>query len=260
MPSKAIICLTGTGNSFFAARRLQEALGYDAVILAPDLLRDPSLLGDPAEAGIVFPTYRGLPPLGLAPLMEDVLAGGAPHLEFFFAIATCAAGPGHSLLVAERLARDAGILTSYMDHVVMPSTYPANRPIAPLEDLRRSFAEAEARLSEIAASILQGDLKLPRLRLASRAALGRYRRLLRTPQEPIVAASDACVRCGRCVQVCPTGAVSLGDAGPVFGPGCESCMACYHFCPSHAIVLRRAPQGPPTYYPTALTGYDPRYR
>lgn len=261
MPQKLIICLTGTGNSYYVARRLQEKLGYDGLLLAPDVLRDPSLLGAPKEIGVVFPTYKGLPPKNLAPLMGDVLSDGRLRMEFFFAISTCAASPGHSLEAAEQLALDADILTSYLDYVPMPSTYPVNRPIAPIEDLRRAFAKADAKISKIADGILSGGFKIPRRKFLAKSAIKSYIRLCRSPETPLVASSEACVRCGRCVQVCPRGAITLAESGPVFGDSCENCMACYHFCPSHAIVLRRHPETGMTYYPASeLTGYDPCYR
>jgi pyruvate formate lyase activating enzyme len=44
-----------------------------------------------------------------------------------------------------------------------------------------------------------------------------------------------CVQCGRCVELCPPGAVSLSDNGPVTDPGkCAFCGQCVAACPAGA--------------------------
>ena len=45
---------------------------------------------------------------------------------------------------------------------------------------------------------------------------------------------DRCTRCGECAEVCPTGAVSMGEL-PTFGKQCMGCFACINNCPERAI-------------------------
>lgn len=47
--------------------------------------------------------------------------------------------------------------------------------------------------------------------------------------------SEQCVRCGRCVQDCPTGNIQLTDTGISFGDQCMFCLGCINQCPTHAI-------------------------
>lgn len=49
----------------------------------------------------------------------------------------------------------------------------------------------------------------------------------------------ACTRCGRCVAQCPTGAVAMGDAGPVIvePEACTYCGVCESLCPTGAVAL-----------------------
>jgi NAD-dependent dihydropyrimidine dehydrogenase PreA subunit len=49
--------------------------------------------------------------------------------------------------------------------------------------------------------------------------------------------ADACIGCGVCERVCPTGNVVLTDGRPQWqhDGSCTCCLACYHHCPKHAI-------------------------
>jgi len=50
---------------------------------------------------------------------------------------------------------------------------------------------------------------------------------------------ERCVGCGRCVEVCPTGAISLGSDGKarVRAELCRACGLCAQECPQHALTL-----------------------
>lgn len=50
--------------------------------------------------------------------------------------------------------------------------------------------------------------------------------------------SERCTGCGRCVEVCPTGAVTLGRDGKarVRAELCQACGLCVRECPRQAIL------------------------
>jgi ferredoxin len=48
---------------------------------------------------------------------------------------------------------------------------------------------------------------------------------------------EACTGCGRCLEVCPTGALSIDEARPVVDQSlCRNCEACVSACPEGALV------------------------
>lgn len=55
--------------------------------------------------------------------------------------------------------------------------------------------------------------------------------------------SERCVRCGACIQECPTGLLIMGDEGPKKGRGgCILCGHCVAVCPTEAIDYDGTPR------------------
>lgn len=56
-------------------------------------------------------------------------------------------------------------------------------------------------------------------------------------------ATDACISCGLCEKICPTGTIRLSaDGRPVWADTCVQCVACIHRCPVRAIEYGKATQ------------------
>lgn len=54
-----------------------------------------------------------------------------------------------------------------------------------------------------------------------------------TPQAPVT--GEDCYGCGECLDLCPTGAISIADGKSVTQvDSCTKCCACVKFCPAHA--------------------------
>ena len=54
-----------------------------------------------------------------------------------------------------------------------------------------------------------------------------------------------CSRCGTCVTVCPSGAMTRADdeSLPTVGSSCTGCWACYNHCPDGAVRGKGAADG-----------------
>lgn len=64
--------------------------------------------------------------------------------------------------------------------------------------------------------------------------------------------SDACIGCGKCVQLCPLNNIRLDKDKPVWGSNCTHCMACICYCPKEAIEYGKRSVGKPRYHFEAL--------
>lgn len=53
--------------------------------------------------------------------------------------------------------------------------------------------------------------------------------------------TDACIYCGKCVQVCPVGNIKIEGGKVTFGENFQKCMACIQWCPQRAITHPNVP-------------------
>ncbi|MDR4077755.1 MAG: EFR1 family ferrodoxin, partial [Ruminococcus sp.] len=47
-----------------------------------------------------------------------------------------------------------------------------------------------------------------------------------------------CIKCGKCVSICPVNNISLQNEKIVFSNKCVACLGCYHRCPLKAIIYK----------------------
>ena len=64
----------------------------------------------------------------------------------------------------------------------------------------------------------------------------KYGNLGQAPVSPSTL-EDICIKCGKCVEVCPTGAIAMGDTIVTAAEACTRCHACVKFCPTGARVF-----------------------
>jgi ferredoxin len=67
-----------------------------------------------------------------------------------------------------------------------------------------------------------------------------YRELHKFDPRAPITHTDLCTLCGRCADVCPTAAITVGDAVVTVAADCILCCACVKVCPTGARVMEHA--------------------
>ena len=139
--------------------------------------------------------------------------------------------------------------------VVMPENYIAMFNAPQKEQARSVVEQAEPALQKVLAQLKAGQ-EFPLLRENI------YDRLMSGPVNPVFyrffvkadafRATDACIGCGRCVELCPLNNIRLENGKPVWGKNCTHCMACICYCPKEAIEYGEKSKGKPRYHFEAL--------
>ena len=139
--------------------------------------------------------------------------------------------------------------------IIMPENYIAMFNAPRKEQARSIVEQAEPALQKVLTRLKAGqEFPPPRDNL--------YDRLMSGPVNPVFyrffvkadafRATDACIGCGKCVELCPLNNVHLKNGKPVWGKNCTHCMACICYCPKEAIEYGKKSKGKPRYHFEAL--------
>jgi len=235
-----IFVFSGTGNSLHAATVLASRLA-DRVIAIADERKIP---GNPlsyacrsGEAlGFVFPIHAWGVPRFVLDFIRDVRIVGTP--SYVFSLSTCGQEEGSATRTVERLLRKKGLVLDGAFTVAMPNNYLLGYDLESRSEQDLILSVADTRLETIAA-VLAARKKAVRMLLPGKGAAVKTAVIhplfdrFSVNSRPFFA-TDACIRCGLCVRICPVQTIRL-DPLPVWGKACTQCLACINRCPVAAI-------------------------
>jgi len=240
-----IFYYSATGNSYWAAKTLADALGERLVSVA-DMQKSGEPLSfslSPEETlGFVFPVHAWGPPETLLTFISRMELEGY-NGQYVFALATCGDTAGATMQEMQKVLSKKGLPLNARWEICMPNNYLPMYDVDSPELERTKLAQAEAAISRIKERALmrQPDVMLIGERfgmLKSALVTPLFRRFARRTA-PFYA-TDACISCGRCSRICPTGAIHMGAGKPEWHGHCDHCCACINRCPTKAIQYGKA--------------------
>ena len=253
-----ILYFSATGNCAFAAKRIAEKLGDEAVSLLPKLREnDHAPLRSDKPWVIVAPVYVAEMPRIVSAWLKATPLEGCRDIFFVF---TCASEMSCSGYFARQIAEEKGLVYHGSASVTMPTNYPIFFTVKENYECRR-IVEAAIPVIDKAAEIISLNGVIPEKK-PSRAILGATIPVNELYYKYFVKAdgfyaTDACIGCGRCASVCPCANIRLSDKRPVWGDSCTHCMACLSSCPKEAIEYRGKTEGKRRYhFPKAVVGAE----
>ena len=239
-----IVYFSGTGNSRYCAQFLAHALN-DRAVDAFSFLHDQIAVEFTSQTPWVFvaPTYAWQLPRVFAQLIRTGAFGGSKDAYF---VLTCGGETGNAVRGLIDLCAEKGFTFRGLLPVAMPDNYLVLFPAPKPGEAEEKIAVARPLLEDAARRILAGEdfnpVKTGALDKLKSGPVneGMYRFFLKT--KPFYT-TDACVKCGKCAQLCPLGNIRLEDGKPVWGDRCTHCMACLCGCPVSAIEYGKATRG-----------------
>ena len=248
-----ILCFSGTGNSKYVAQRIADALG-DEIVNLNDRIKSSDT--SPVETGerliIVTPTYAWRIPRVVRDWLLKTELRGAKQAWF---VMTCGSEIGNADRYNRELCTEKAISCMGTAQIVMPENYIAMFSAPQADEARQIVAQAEPSIDRAIAAIQSNQPFAP-----TRNNL--YDRFMSGPVNPVFyrffvkadafRATDACIGCGKCVELCPLNNIRLENGKPVWGKNCTHCMACICYCPKEAIEYGKKSKGKPRYHFEAL--------
>ena len=251
--SASIFYYTGTGNSFWVARKVAEELG-DAELFSISECTDEKTTVSSEIVGLVFPVHIwGV----TGPVVRFVNTLQGSHPDYVFAIAVNAGQVSNTLVQLKKIMAENGLNLSAGFEMAMPSNYiPWGGP-GPLEKQHKCFELAQEKISRIAPRI-QEKANMP----VEKGPL--WQRILFTAiyhmsfsyvptMDKKFWADDKCNACEICQKICPAGNITMHEGKPVWNHRCTQCFACLQWCPQEAIQYgKRTPKYERYHHPEIL--------
>ncbi|MCR5649120.1 MAG: EFR1 family ferrodoxin [Oscillospiraceae bacterium] len=243
-----ILFFTGTGNSEYAARRIGRITGETPVSLVNRIRSgDTSPLESETPWVICAPIYAWQMPRIVRDHIAATELRGSRDVYF---VLTCGGDTGNADKYARRLCESKGLNFRGLARVVMPENYIAMFSAPDEEEARRIIEKAVPGI-DAAAELIREGRDLPPVKkgvmagfLSAAVNRGFYASAIKDRD---FFATDACISCGLCAEVCPLGNIELRDGRPVWKGTCTQCMSCICRCPVQAIEYGKKSAGKPRY-------------
>jgi ferredoxin len=238
---KKIYYFSGTGNSYYVAKRIAAEIDAELVNMAEVIGEENQFTGD--VVGFVFPVYAmGIPQM-VGKFITNLEIKGNPYI---FSVASCG-GSGYgvpfnlidSILKDKRVKGEKALKLNYSGYVQFPDSYlkmfnPPNREDS-IEKIKVSDIRLEVKISDIKEkreNKYTGLLLNPVFKLIYMAWL---KNLYKADKKFVV--KESCVGCNLCSEICPSNNIAMIDAKPTWNSKCQDCMGCINVCPVRAIEL-----------------------
>lgn len=236
-----VFYFTGTGNSLYAAKQLE-----DDPISIPQVIRQENLEFSADRIGIVAPVYGHEVP----PMVKGFLQKATFHTDYFYMILTYGNRHGGAAELAKHLCESCGIAVSYINVLMMADNW---LPGFDMEEQKSIDKKVEEHIAAIRTDIAACKHVIAAVTDMDRAVhqqfLDRMKQMPTDAWQHLLRVTDACIGCGICEKVCPSASVRIINGTAAHVPGnCQTCLACVHACPQKAIQLTVPEKNPNARY------------
>lgn len=225
-----VFYFTGTGNSLYIAKQIETN-----PISIPQIIHEEKQEYFADSIGIAAPVYGHEVPQ----MVRDFMKKAAFHTDYFYMILTYGNRHGGAAELAEKLCEECGIHVNYINVIMMADNW---LPSFDMNDQKKIDKHIPEQLAPILADIQAKKNAISPVTDADRAAhqqfLAGISKMPADAWQHLIRVTDACVGCGICEKVCPSGSIHVVNGRAVHTPGyCQTCLACAHACPQKAIQL-----------------------
>lgn len=252
-----IYYFTGTGNNLAVARGLQRELGNTTIMPIAMLLNHKEIPDEYERIGICSPSYYSHVP----PFVMKCLAGVIyKENQIVFSTIGCCGNRGHAVEDIRETVEASGKTVKYEFTVIFPGSYILSYNAFPMFYQNPVLRHSNKKIRKIAEVLKTGGTEIQ---------LGKSLLFTKKTDEQVIEiinnygkvgkqykVSEECIKCGRCVNLCPVNNITMDEDGVIFGEDCQQCMACIQWCPQRAIDKNKIAENRNRYHHPAVKAED----
>lgn len=236
-----VFYFTGTGNSLYIAKQIEKN-----PVSIPQAIHEERAVYSADSIGIVAPVYGHEVPQ----MVKDFLKKTAFHTDYFYMILTYGNRHGGAAELAQKLCQEYGIHVNYINVIQMVDNWLPSFDMNEQKTIDKHIPQQLAPILEdirakknTISPVTDGD------RAAHQQFLAGISKMPADAWQHLICVTDACIGCGICQKVCPSGSIRVVNGKAVHTPGnCQTCLACAHACPQKAITLAIPEKNPTARY------------
>lgn len=223
-----ILYFSSTGNSLYISQRVQSSLGGEIKYI-------PTYSGDCSEYQkiiIVTPIYS----YGMPTFVYDLFPKLDKKVEIIV-IQNYGGMVGGADYYLYQYATNNNLNIKAVFTVKMPENFTTTFTV-PKFYIKSTLNKCDKYISAIINKISQGDYVLPKVKRTKEKEYLKNKENWHIIGERF-SVNKNCIKCGKCVTVCPINNISFVNNEIKFANGCIACLGCYHRCPQKAITYMK---------------------
>ena len=248
------ICyFSGTGNTFWSAKKIAEKLGGECELIniGVEAQKDKIILKGDAVI-LLFPAYAYGPPL----IVSYFLKKAEIETPYFAAFVTFGTSPGGALAKISRILKRKKITAAYFGRIPAVENYIAIFGPPRAKTTKKRLLLQNNATDEAARCILERRTnRINTFRPFSAFIFTLFSLGVKIFYKWYHVSAD-CNGCGICEKICPVSAITITKGRPKFSNKCEHCQGCLNWCPQKAIHFARVKSGTPRYHHPEISAAD----
>lgn len=245
-----IFYFSGTGNTWFMANILSEILNHEGATAQSvsiehlDYEKTQSLINNSDKIVIGFPVYGSTSPKIMQEFMDCLPSPTKPTGASVFTTVALYSGDGpilyRKLLKQKGYTFENGMEFILSNNLNIPG-FPDVLPVGNGHKIDKRNAKAATKAIKLANALLSGKNVVQYDRVLGHINGAIQRKyvddFIKKMGDSLMCKHGKCIKCMRCVKMCPADNIAFTDDKIEFSNQCIACMRCYHFCPTQAINI-----------------------